>query len=67
MCIIHPFWAHGSYYVDKTVPEAKFAPAKYYHKNLYKNIMYSMVIYFFVLVGFLSLLNRVKKKKNKQL
>ena len=62
MSIIHPFWTHGSYYIDNTSPEAKLSPRDYYHKNLLKNIIYSIFIYFFVLIGLISFLKRINKK-----
>jgi hypothetical protein len=46
MSIIHPFWVNQHFYFDRTNPEAKNNPKKYYNKNLLKNIPYSIFIYF---------------------
>jgi hypothetical protein len=63
MCIIHPLWTHYHFFVDKSDPEAKKNPKKYYHKNLTENIVYSLFIYFFVMIGFFSYLKNIVYKK----
>ena len=63
MCIIHPFWVNQHFYFDKTDPKAKKNPKEYYNKNLYKNIPYSLFIYFFVSIGFINSINKFVKNK----
>ena len=63
MCIIHPFWVHNHFYIDKSDPEAKSNPKKYYNKNLYKNIPYSLLIQIITIFGFLCFFYKIKKKK----
>lgn len=64
MCIIHPTWVDESYKTDKTDPEARNNPKKYYHKNLKRNIIYSIFLYFFIFVGFLSWIRKFFKHKS---
>jgi hypothetical protein len=59
MFIIHPFWVNEFFYYDKSDPEAKNDKKKYYHKNLLKNIFYSVFIYIFTLIGFLTFLRKI--------
>ena len=47
MCIIHPTWVDQSYKTDKTDPEARNNPKKYYHKNLKRNIFILYISIFF--------------------
>ena len=63
MCIIHPTWVDQSYKTDKSDPEAKNNPKKYYHKDLKRNILYSIFLYFFVLTGFISWIKNILKRK----
>ncbi len=63
MCIIHPFWVHNHFYIDKTDPEAKSNKKKYFNKNLYKNIPYSLFIQIISILGFICFLNKARKKK----
>ena len=51
MCIIHPIWTHEHYFVDKHHPQAKNDPKEYYHKNILKDIIYSIFIYIFTFIG----------------
>lgn len=63
MAIIHPFWAHNHYFVDKSDPESKYNPKKYYHKYLIYNIYYSLLIYLFVFIGFILFTTKIIKKQ----
>ena len=63
MCIIHPFWVHNHFYIDKTDPEAKSNKKKYFNKNLYKNIPYSLLIQIIAIFGFLYFFYKIRKKK----
>jgi hypothetical protein len=63
MFIIHPLWVNENFYFDKTDPEAKKNPKKYYHANLKINIFYSFIIYFFACIGLYSFFERIYKKK----
>jgi len=64
--ILHPTWVYDSYFVDKTDPEAIKNPKGYYNKNILRNIIYSIFIYFFVLLGFFEFFKKIliKKKVN---
>tara|TARA_Y100000768_G_scaffold227581_1_gene171817 strand:- start:5162 stop:6571 length:1410 start_codon:yes stop_codon:yes gene_type:complete len=64
MCIIHPTWVEQSYKTDKSDPEARNNPKKYYHKNLKRNILYSIFLYFFILIGFISWIKNILKYKS---
>lgn len=64
MCIIHPTWVDESYKTDKSDPEARNNPKKYYHKNLKRNILYSIFLYFFISIGFISWIKKILKNKS---
>ena len=51
MSIIHPLWVHEHFYYDKSDPESSLNPKKYYHKNFYKNLTYSLFLYPFIILG----------------
>ena len=59
MSIIHPLWTHEHYYYDKSDPEAYLNPKKYYHKNLYKNIIYSLFLYPFIIIGVFFFIKKI--------
>jgi 4-amino-4-deoxy-L-arabinose transferase-like glycosyltransferase len=63
MCIIHPLWVHNHFYFDKTDPIAITNPKKYYNKDLFKNIPYSLFIYFFVAAGIFKQFCKIYNKK----
>ena len=63
MCIIQPLWVNKHFNYDKTDPEAKKNPKEYYNKNLYKNIPYSLIIYFFVTIGIINSINKFIRNK----
>lgn len=62
MCIINPFWVHDHFYADKTSPEAKNNPKKYYHKRMIINIIYSVFIYIFTFLGILKFSQKIFSK-----
>ena len=64
MSILSPTMVYDGYKLDKGSQEAKIDPKKYFNKNLKMNITYSIVFYFFVLIGFQNhILNIFKRKK----
>ena len=63
MSIVHPFWVNQHFYFDRTNPEAKNNPKKYYNKNLLKNIPYSIFIYFFTVLGVIKIFKEILLKK----
>ena len=64
MCILHPTLVHDMYSLDKSSIEAKENPKKYFHKNMNRNLLYSIIIYFFVLVGLKSFFLKIYKKRS---
>tara|TARA_Y100001970_G_C14201945_1_gene841628 strand:+ start:778 stop:2196 length:1419 start_codon:yes stop_codon:yes gene_type:complete len=63
MCIIHPRWVHNHFSHDRTNPEIKKDPKKYYQKGLVKNVPYSIFIYVFVIVGAFKFFYKIFIKK----
>ena len=59
MSIINPLWTHEHYYYDKSDPESYLNPKKYYHKNLYKSIIYSLFLYPFVILGVFFFIKKI--------
>ena len=66
MFILDPLWVHESFYVDKTDPKAINDPKSYYNKNIHYKITYSIVIYFFAIIGLFKFLKDffLSKKKS---
>ena len=64
MCILHPTLVHDMYSLDKSSKEAKENPKKYFHKNINRNLLYSITIYFFVLMGLKSFFLKIYKKRS---
>ena len=65
MFILDPLWVHESFYVDKTDPKAINDPKSYYNKNIYYKIAYSIVIYFFAIIGLFKFLKGFSLSKKK--
>ena len=63
MCILHPTLVYDMYSLDKSSKEAKDNPKEYFHKNMNRNLLYSIAIYFFVLVGLVKFFLKIYKKK----
>ena len=63
MSIIHPFWVNDHFYYDKHDPVAKENPKKYYNKNIYKNILYSIFIYIFTIIGIVTFIKKIIREK----
>ena len=64
MSILSPTMVYDGYKLDKGSQEAKNNPKNYFNKNLKMNITYSIVFYFFILIGFKNhILNIFKRKK----
>ncbi len=59
-----PTWTTQSYNNDRHSLEANINPAKYYNRNLIRNIFYSLIIYPFIILGFLFFLKDLFIKKN---
>ena len=55
MCILHPTWVYENYMLDKGSKEANETPREYFHKSMNRNIFYSLIIYFFVLISHIVL------------
>ena len=65
MSILSPTMVYDGYKLDKGNQEAKNNPKNYFNKNLKINVIYSIVFYFFVLIGFKN--KRIKNFKRKKL
>ena len=64
MTIIHPTWSNEVISFDKSSEMAKENPEIYYNKKLKRNAIYSLFIYFFVLIGIIRfILNFYTKEK----
>jgi hypothetical protein len=63
MCVISPLWVNDNFSVDKTDPEAKQNPKKYYHKHFLRNIIYSGFIYIFTFFGILKFIKKLFSKE----
>jgi hypothetical protein len=63
MCILHPTWVYENYMLDKSSKEANENPRKYFHKSMNRNIFYSLIIYFFVLIGLKDFFLKLHKSK----
>ena len=50
MGILNPTLVRDMYSLDKSSEEANKNPKEYFHKNMNRNLLYSMMIYIFVLV-----------------
>ena len=59
MSIINPLWTHEHYFYDKSDPESYLNPKKYYHKNLYKSIIYSLFLYPFIIIGVFFFIKKI--------
>ncbi len=66
MSVLDPSWVSQSFYLDKSSKEAKINPKEYFHKNLKRNILYSFILYFFVLAGVIFFIKEIyiKRKMN---
>ncbi len=64
MCILHPTLVYENYMLDKGSTEANENPKEYFHKNMDRNIFYSLIIYFFVLIGFKDFFSKLYRKRN---
>jgi len=63
MCILSPSMVYDGYTIDKGSPEAKNNAKEYFNKNLKRNIFYSLLIYFFILIGFKNFVLKILKSK----
>ena len=63
MCILHPTWVYENYMLDKGSKEANENPREYFHKSMNRNIFYSLIIYFFVLIGLKDFFLKLYKSK----
>lgn len=63
MSILHPSWVYESFVLDKSSKLAKENPKKYFHQNFKKNLVYSSIIYFFVIVGVIVFLKKIYIQK----
>ena len=63
MSILHPTLVYEGYSLNKGSDLAKKNPKEYFHKNLKRNFIYSIFIYFFVLKGFIDFILKIYKKK----
>jgi len=59
MTILMPFWVNNQYYFDKTDPSAKNNPKKYFNKNFFYNIPYTLILHLFSLTGVIVILMRI--------
>jgi 4-amino-4-deoxy-L-arabinose transferase-like glycosyltransferase len=64
MCILHPTWVYENYMLDKGSKEANENPKEYFHKSMNRNIFYSLIIYFFVLVGLKDFFLKLYKNRS---
>ena len=65
MSIIHPLWVHQHFFYDKSDPESYLNPKKYYHKNLYKNVIYSLFFYPFIILGLFTFIKNFLTRDEK--
>ena len=63
MSILSPTMVYDGYKLDKGSQEAKNDAKKYFNKNLKINIIYSIVFYFFILIGFKNHISNIFKRK----
>ena len=63
MSILHPTLVYDGYSFNKGSDLTKKNPKEYFHKNLKRNFIYSIFIYFFVLKGFIDFILKIYKKK----
>ena len=50
--------------LDKSSKEANENPKEYFHKSMNRNIFYSLIIYFFVLIGLKDLFLKLFKNRS---
>ena len=67
MSIIMPNWVNKHFYYDRTDPEAKNDPKKYYNKGILYNVLYSSVLYFFICVGLFIFIKKILNLKKRKL
>ncbi len=63
MCHFSPTWVVDVYNRDKTHPDAKSNPKKFFNKNLKRNIIYSLVIYIFIIIGLFNICKEIYIKR----
>ncbi len=64
MGILNPTLVRDMYSLDKSSEEANKNPKEYFHKNMNRNLLYSMMIYIFVLVGLKNFFLKIYKEKS---
>tara|TARA_B100000902_G_scaffold360364_1_gene376971 strand:- start:1579 stop:3015 length:1437 start_codon:yes stop_codon:yes gene_type:complete len=64
MCILHPTLVHEMYSLDKSSQEANENPKEFFHKSMNRNIFYSLIIYFFVLIGLKDFFLKLYKNRS---
>lgn len=63
MCILHPTWVYENYMLNKSSKKANENPKEYFNKSMSRNIFYSLLIYFFVLIGLKDFFLKLYKSK----
>ncbi len=64
MCILHPTLVYENYMLDKGSKEANENPKEYFNKSINRNIFYSLIIYFFVLIGLKDFFLKLYKNRS---